>query len=113
MIFDDISNELKLPSIRSYFKAQRHRRCMTITSSQYILDLLPESIKQQDVIILFGGMTPEKLEKLRKEADLELDYDMLKKIYDHATAEKYNFLYIDVVNGVYRKNFNKQYVIQV
>ena len=113
IITDDLSNELKTPSLRSFFKRNRHYRCMNIVSSQYLLDLLPESLKQVDYLILFKGQTREKLEKIKSDGDLAIPIDKLEAIYKSATALPYGFLYIDTRSEQYRRNFTDRYNIPI
>jgi hypothetical protein len=109
LICDDISNELKLPSLRSFFKRNRHMRAMDIISTQWLQDLLPESLKQFDYLLLFKGLTDVKLEKVKNDADLSIPFEKLQAIYKDACKEKFCFLYIDTRNEIYRKNFNMRY----
>lgn len=111
LIFDDLSCELKLPSLVSLLKKNRHYKLKVVLSSQYLNDLKPESIKQMDFILLFKGQSDDKLEKVIKDADLTIDLPTLKAIYDDATKEQFGFLYIDVRNDQYRKKFDKMYCI--
>ena len=113
LICDDISNELKLPSLRAFVKRNRHYHCMNIISTQWLNDLLPESLKQFDYLLLFKGLTDIKLEKVKNDADLGISFEKLKAIYKDATREKYNFLYIDTREEIYRKNFNMKYNIVI
>ena len=113
IITDDLSNELKTPSLRSFFKRNRHYHCLNIVSTQWVMDLLPESLKQFDYLLLFKGQTREKLEKIKDDADLSIDIDKLEAIYRSATSVPYGFLYIDTRNEVYRKNFNQRYNVPV
>jgi len=113
IITDDLSNELKTPSLRSFVKRNRHYRCMNIISTQYLLDLLPESLKQIDYLLLFKGQTREKLEKIKSDGDLAIDIDKLEAIYKSATSAPYGFLYIDTRNEQYRRNFTDRYNVPV
>lgn len=113
IITDDLSNELKTPSLRSFFKRNRHYKCLNIVSTQYLLDLLPESLKQFDYLLLFKGQTREKLEKIISDGDLAIDIDRLEAIYKSATSVPYGFLYIDTRNEIYRKNFDCRYNIPI
>jgi hypothetical protein len=70
-----------------------------------------QSHKQLDYLLLFKGMSEVKLEKVITDTDLTIDLPTLDKIYHHATLEPYNFLYIDTRQDIYRKNFDKQYII--
>jgi hypothetical protein len=109
IVLDDISHELKLPSLVALLKKNRHYKLKVIVSSQYIHDLKPESIKQMDYLLLFKGLTEDKLEKVLKDADLSCDLETLKKMYMDATSEKYSFLYVDTRGDTFRKKFDKEY----
>ena len=113
IITDDLSNELKTPSLRAFFKRNRHYRCLNIVSTQWLQDLLPESLKQFDNLLLFKGLTREKLEKVKDDADLSIDIDKLEAIYRSATSAAYSFLYVDTRLEQYRRNFNERYNIPV
>ena len=113
IITDDLSNELKTPSLRAFFKRNRHYRCLNIVSTQWIMDLLPESLKQFDYLLIFKGQTREKLEKIKGDADLAIDIDKFEAIYKSATSAPYSFLYIDTQNEIYRKCFNQRYNVPV
>lgn len=107
IIFDDISNELKNPNIIKLLKTNRHYKMKVIISSQYLHDLLPESRAQLDYCILFKGQPDKKLEIIHKDLDLSIDIDEFLELYEKATKNKFNFLYIDVNNEQFRKNFNE------
>ena len=113
IVTDDLSNELKTPSLRSFFKRNRHYKCLNIVSTQWVMDLLPESLKQFDYLLLFKGQTREKLEKIKGDADLAIDIDKFEAIYKSATAVPYSFLYIDTQNEIYRKCFNQRYNVPI
>ena len=109
IIFDDISNELRLPYIAKLVKESRHHKMKVIISSQYIHDLKPESIQQLDYILMFGKINDDKLLELHNQLNLSISPDLFKFLYRDATSDKHNFLYIDRTNEQYRQNFNKQY----
>lgn len=113
IITDDLSNELKTPSLRAFFKRNRHYKCMNIISTQWLQDLLPESLKQFDYLLLFKGLTDEKLLKVKNDADLSIDIEKLKAIYKSATSAPYSFLYIDTRLEQYRKCFNMRYNVPI
>lgn len=112
LIFDDLSHQLRLPSMVSLMKKNRHFKCKVIVSSQWPNDLKPEQIKQMDYILVFRSMSEEKLKKLRTDGDLAIEEEDLLRIYHDATKDPYNFLYIDTRNEQYRKNFDEMYNIQ-
>jgi hypothetical protein len=86
---------------------------MNIISTQWLQDLLPESLKQFDYLLLFKGLTDEKLEKVKNDADLAIDIDKLIAIYKSATSAPYSFLYVDTRLEQYRKCFNMRYNVPI
>tara|TARA_Y100000310_G_C20550298_1_gene747721 strand:+ start:155 stop:1042 length:888 start_codon:yes stop_codon:yes gene_type:complete len=109
--FDDLSNELKSPTLVSFLKKNRHYKCKVIVSSQYIHDLLPASLKQMDYCLTFKGMPEAKLQKIHSDFDLALDIESLINLYDYSTKEKYSFLYMDIREEKYRRNFDFQFEV--
>ena len=108
-VFDDIGVELQSKAVGQLLKTNRHFLSKVICSSQNLHDLKPESRKQLDYVLVYGGMTKEKLEIIHTEVDLSLSFDIFQSIYKNATTDKYNFLYVDVRNEEFRKNFNYLY----
>jgi len=111
IVFDDLSNELKSKSLVSLLKKNRHFKALVIVSSQYLHDLLPESRKQMDYLLVFKGQSIEKLKVIYTDADLSTPFEEFLKIYEDATKEKYSFLYIDVRDDSYRKCFSHKIII--
>ena len=107
-VIDDNSNELKNPALLSLCKKNRHLKASVYISSQYCNDLLPQTLSQVSFTILFRSHTREKLEHIHKMLDLSIDLEKFFSLYDYATAEMFNFLYIDMKNQTFRKNFNKE-----
>jgi hypothetical protein len=107
-VFDDLSTELRNIAVSGLLKCNRHAKSKVLISSQYVHDLKPESIKQMDYCILFGGHSDDKLEKFHKDLDLSIELNKFIEIYKEITNEKYNFLYIDVINEKLRKNFDNE-----
>src|SRR5205823_3520629 len=99
------------PAVNILLKTNRHYKCKVILSSQYVNDLMPESLKQIDYFLLFGGHSIDKLEKIYKDADLPINFELFLKLYENATSAKYNFLYIDVRDVSFRKNFSHIYTL--
>lgn len=110
-IFDDISNELKNPALLALLKKSRHIKSTIYISSQYILDLLPQALKQLSYFLCFRSMTKEKLEHIYKMLDLSIDEEKFYDIYDYATKEPYSFMYVDMKNQKFRKNFSKELLL--
>ena len=111
ILLDDLSSELKSKSLVSLLKKNRHFKAKIIVSSQYLNDMLPESRKQQDYFLIFRGQPNKKLEEIRRDADVGLDEEEFRDVYQFATEERYSFLYIDTHQNTYRRNFN--YLIQI
>lgn len=110
-VLDDISTELKNKAVIKLLKQNRHYNAMTLISSQYMNDLDPQSRRQLDYLILFKGHRPDKLEIIYKDTDLSIEYETFLDLYKNATERPYSFLYVDIRNDEYRKNFNYKYIV--
>jgi len=111
-VMDDLGGEINIPSINTLLKTNRHYKCKVIISSQYPHDLSPQARRQLDYCILFGGHSEDKLKILFIDLDLDIAFDKFVHLYKDATKEKYNFLYVDVKETKFRKNFNMEYIIK-
>lgn len=114
-VFDDISGELKNPAVASLLKKSRHFLSAVYISSQYVMDLLPMSIKQLDYFLCFRSFSADKLEHIYKLLDLSIGLDKFVNIYEYCFKDpndRFSFLYIDVRSQKFRKNFNKNLVIE-
>jgi len=107
-VVDDNSGELKNPALLTLAKKSRHLKASLYISSQFIHDLLPQTLKQLSYFICFRSMSRDKLEHIHRMLDLAIDIDQFYDIYDYATKEPYNFLYVDMKNQTFRKNFSKE-----
>jgi len=107
-ILDDLSTELSNPAVTSLLKKNRHFSSKVIISNQYWNDLAKSARKNMDYMIIFGAQPKDKLQEIHKELDLSLTFDEFYKIYKYATIKRFSFLYIDVVNEIYRRNFDVQ-----
>ena len=107
-IFDDISNQLRDKSVETLLKKNRHFKCKTIISSQYIMDMRPGAINQLDYLILFKNIPRNKLEQTHEKLALDhiIPFDDFEKLYHSATEKKYNFLVIDKKHDAFRHNFS-------
>jgi hypothetical protein len=110
--FDDISSELKNPSVNKLLKMSRHLKAAVYLSFQYACDIRPEAWVQAQYCILFKSFSEEKLQHVYKYLDLSLDFEKFKELYQYVMKDNggvnYNFLFIDVKNQSYRKNFKYQ-----
>jgi molybdopterin-guanine dinucleotide biosynthesis protein len=112
-VLDDLSTELRYPSVANLLKTNRHYKSKVILSSQYPNDLLPATMMQLDYLLLFGNHTLEKLELMHTRLDLSVPFDVFVKMYQIATHKKFSFLYVDATNEKYRINFNQQFFSKV
>lgn len=111
MVLDDLSTELKAVSLVGLLKSSRHLKMTVLISTQYYLDMVPSARQQIDVFLLYKGQTEEKLEAIYKDADLSIDYNVFQHLYEDATKEKHNFLYIAAREDEFRHNYNMKYDI--
>lgn len=112
IILDDLSTELKNTALISLLKKNRHFKSRILISSQYLNDVSPQARRQIDLLILFGNLPEKKLKEIYKDFDISLTYEEFIKIYKNSTKDKFNFLYLDLNNNDYRKNFNLKYEIK-
>lgn len=111
-VFDDISEEIKgSVQIASLLKTNRHYKSKVIICSQFLNDVRPDVIGNLDYLLLFKKVPMKKLEEVWSKLNLDISLDTLKSIYAQATEKQYNFLYIDIRNEEYRKNFNELIVL--
>jgi hypothetical protein len=108
LCFDDLSSDLRHISVIKNLKSNRHRGIMNILSSQYFLDLNTGAMSNLDYMVIFKGQDTDKLEKIHKRLDLGIDFNTFKRYYEYAVKNPYCFLWIDIRNDEYRKNFNEQ-----
>jgi hypothetical protein len=108
LCFDDLSSDLRHISVIKNLKSNRHRSIMNLMSSQYFHDLNTGAMSNLDYMIVFKGQDEDKLEKIHKRLDLGIDYDTFKRYYEYAVSTPYSFMYIDIRNDEYRKNFNER-----
>jgi len=105
-ILDDLSTELKDPAVIALMKTHRHYDSKVYIGNQYWNDCAKSGRKMTDYMIIFGKQPVDKLIEVHKELDLDIAFDEFMEMYKFAIKEKFNFLYIDINNCEYRKNFN-------
>jgi len=111
IVFDDISSDLKLPSVQELIKQNRHYESMCCFSSQHIKDLLPSCHQNADAYCLFSGLGEDALAKIKEDASLHVSLNTLMKMYKKSTEKKFSFFYIDVRNDQFRINFDRKFNI--
>ena len=88
-------------------KQNWHFKALCILSSQYLFDLAKDGRNQIDYILMFPALPLESW-IYSKRIDLNITKQIFYQMYERTASEKYNFLFVDVRNGEYRKNFNTQ-----
>lgn len=105
---DDISHEMKNQALYKLLKNGRHLKASVYLSFQYPNDLLPMGWKNCEYAICFKSFSEDKLEHIHKCLDLTIPLEKFVDIYKYVMKDnKYDFLFVDVKNEKYRKNFNK------
>ena len=110
--YDDLSSDLRHSIISSCLKSNRHKKIMNIISSQYLNDLNRPALRNLDYMIMFKGQDDEKLELIHRSLDLGISLEDFEKLYHYSVGEPYSFLYIDIRNDEYRKNFNEKILVK-
>ena len=107
-IFDDLSGELQAPSVTQLMKKNRQFKSKLIIASQYWNDVSLQARKQIDYVLLYRGLAQSlaKLEDIYKNCDLSVPFEVFVQIYRYCTAVKFHFMWIDVVNSEFRKDFS-------
>jgi len=106
IVFDDLSTDLRNPSVATLLKYNRHLHAMIIISSHQLTDMTPAAISNLDFVLLFQNVEESYLLRLKKRVGLRCNDETFMKFYNHATKEKYHFLYINTRDQTFRKDFN-------
>lgn len=104
-VFDDMSEDLRDPSVEYLLKKNRHLGIMNIISTQSYKDITPSAWKQIDYALLFKNLDEETLSDIRTRLTLPTKLPEFIEIYKTAIDGNYNFLYIDKGKVEYRQNF--------
>lgn len=107
-VFDDLSGELQKPSFTSFMKKNRHFKAKNIIASQNWNDIALQARKQLDYVLIYRGFAKslEKLQEIYKNCDLTVTFDQFYSMYRFATEKMYHFMWIDVVNSEFRRDFS-------
>jgi hypothetical protein len=112
IVMDDLGNDMRKNSVYKFLRQNRHFFMKTCLVSHFATDLTNQARKQLDYVILFKSFNEEKLKTFYDGLDLSIDFDSFKELYEIATKDRYNFLYIDVKNEKFRKNFNEELFLE-
>jgi hypothetical protein len=110
--YDDLSSDLRHSIVSSCLKSNRHKKIMNIISSQYLNDLNRPALRNLDYMVMFKGQDDEKLELIHRSLDLGISLEDFMQLYHYAVETPYSFLYIDIRNDEYRKNFNEKIMVK-
>jgi hypothetical protein len=111
VICDDVgAKDLRSQSMVKIFKTGRHY-CMSYISTQGILDVSPVEHSNNNFYLLFRGINLEKLKKSYDAMPLTISFEKLVELYQLATVDSHDFLYINVTTGDIRKNFNQKFIL--
>jgi hypothetical protein len=111
IIFDDLSQGCRNPSLDLWLKRHRHYNTSNIISVQYYHDCLPSSYRQADNFIAFPKLSKKKIKELHHLSDSNLTLSKFSDLYYDATSKKYNFFNISLRNNTYKKNFDELYLL--
>jgi hypothetical protein len=116
MIFDDLADLLRHPSLARLLVRNRHFLLKTFVIGHSIINLSPMALRMIDCFMLFPNLSEERIFEVADKVGISFrsDTKKTKKLYDlycHATQKPYNFLYCDRNNCTYRKNFSEIYNI--
>jgi len=116
IVIDDLSNLCRDNSIYRLLNRNRHYKCKIFLSLHSVSDLTPSALNMIDVFLCFPNISDDRIEELGEKTGIHFKSDtkkrrILQELYDEATKEKYNFLYIDKGRMEFRHNFNKRFKI--
>jgi hypothetical protein len=112
IIMDDLGTEMRDPAVTQLLKTNRHYDCMVIMSSQSLTDLDKPARSQLDYMLIFPKIPLDKMKSIKEDLNLSVPLEEFIEMYNKATEEKYNFLYIsrNTAQEEYRKNFNERFI---
>ena len=108
-ILDDLGESTRASSVAELITTNRHYKAKVVISAQYPNFILPNVIKNLDYLLIFGKNKIDKIKYIHAQVDMSISFPTLVKLYKDATAQKYNFLWVETASENMRKNFNEQY----
>lgn len=91
----------------------RHFKAKNLIASQYWNDIALQARKQLDYVLLYKGLGSKdkkglaKLEEIYNNLSLSsITFKQFLIMYNHSTYERFHFMWIDVVNCEFRKDFS-------
>jgi len=116
LIFDDLSSDMKCKTISRLLTKNRHYKLKVFIAVHSVNNLEKMGLSCVDYFHVFPNVSAEKIDELKEKVNITFKNDSkkdskLQKLYDYATAKPYNFLYIDRVDGCFRKNYNEKIIV--
>jgi hypothetical protein len=110
-LFDDISEDLRSPSVAYLMKKNRHLGIMNLISTQSYKDITPPAWRQIDFALLYKNIEPKAIEDIKDKLNLPTPINVFETIYEQAVSGDHSFLYIDKNKVEYRQNFCNKFEI--
>jgi hypothetical protein len=106
-VLDDLSDQLKSPVVTKLIKNHRHFKSKVLLSSQYWNDLDLQARQQINYFLAWRGLgnSVDKLMEIYRNLGLTVPFPLFAVIYSECTKLQYNFMYVDVENSQFRRNF--------
>lgn len=116
LIFDDLSSDMCNKTISRLLTKNRHYKLKVFISVHSVNNLQKMGLSCIDYFHVFPNVSSEKIDELKEKVNITFKNDSkkeskLQKLYDYATAQPYSFLYIDRVDGCFRKNYNEKIIV--
>ena len=110
-VFDDLPQKSLRDEVLGFTMRSRHYKAMVILSTQWVNNIQPAVRKQITHAILFKSFNEDKLRTIYDDLDVEIDFELFKRIYHFATSQQYNFLQFDVHRDRWIKNFTTEILL--
>lgn len=115
LVFDDFSEYLRDKDgkkLGNLVRIARHYQTIIILSFQSYTDILPAVRKNTNVFLLGRGVPQDTLSECFKDMAVTVPRETFYNMYKFATAEPYNFFYVNANASDYRKNFTEKIVMK-
>ena len=109
LILDDVLGtpllQKKSPLNRWYVISRHYNQSIIILNQHFFS--IPKIIRgNTSLFILFNTKDKKNLQAIADEVSGMVDYQEFKKIFDYATNQPFNFLFVNLQKNEFRKNFN-------
>ena len=111
VVIDDCSHNLRDPSVSRLVKISRHLHIKLIISTQNTTDISPGTWRNIDSVVVFRGMTVDKLFRMYELLDVHVDFEVFLAMYNAAVSKPFAFLNVDCRLDTYKICFNQEFII--